>query len=113
MDLSAGCAAFGARTSGAARERRLTRRDNRLWLLMTGIQYARCAGARNTVLQHKDYLGKECPRPRGADGDKQSFQARLLSAMTLLRIGLSTNRAKATTPMFIKAVTTNTACQLP
>jgi hypothetical protein len=50
MDLSAGGAAAGARTSGAARERRLTRRDNRLWLLMTGIQYARCAGARNTIL---------------------------------------------------------------
>src|ERR1700688_404327 len=40
-------------------------------------------------------------------------QARLLSVISRLRIGLSTNKANATTTKFITAVTANTMCQLP
>ena len=62
--------------------------------------------------QHLDRTTPKIPTRGQTDGDSICY-ARLLSAMILLRIGLSTNKAKATTTMFIKAVTTNTACQLP
>ena len=80
---------------------------------MTGIQYARCANARNTILRSADCPPVRKIPVRATRTGMLLRQARLLSAMTLRRIGLSTNSAKATTTMFIKAVTTNTACQLP
>src|SRR5580658_5742255 len=81
-------------------------------------------GARTSVLRpqivsfpsNKACQHRQKPGPQRAsivtsegvpDADHQVF------ASNLLRIGLSTNKASATTTKFMIAVTTNTMCQLP
>src|ERR1700686_2223973 len=70
------------------------------------------ASAHATRFPARSYQVEKKPRPFGTDGDFMG-QARLLSVISRLRIGLSTNKANATTTKFITAVTANTMCQLP